>query len=522
MLGFVKSFFRPNASMQVGEARAEEAVVEAATALPPVDVPKVKPNQQTRPPYVKRTATKSALTLNDRRLANTDITTFRTAGTSRKVIREFAAASPDLSNAVATAVRTAITSSYTAVAKDMDGKFNREATQLLQQLLTRFNVVRSYEEGFSNINSIRENSEAMGNELMIEGACSLELVLDKARLPFKLLPVPVSTIEFLQDKDGLKPRQVVDGGYVDLDVPTFFYTSLDQSLLEPYSASPLEPAIAPALFLQEFMNDVRRVIRRSIHPRVHVTIDEDKFRKHLPAEAQHDETKMREAMNSLINEIETRINDLSPEDALVYFDTLGIEYADHGNTSLSSEYEAVKDLAESKLATGAKTMGTVLGHQAGSSNIASSETLLYMKHAEGAVQFKLNEIYSRALTLAVRLFGFDCYVEFKYARVDLRPDSELESFRSQRQSRVLELLSLGLVSDEEACLDLTGSLPPEGMEPLSGTGFMSKKPAEEDPYNGETNNGSALNKNLKSDAPKGARGSNTKGSPVKEKQGAGK
>ena len=506
MLEFVKSIFRPT----------------AASTLPPVDVPKVKSNQQSRLPFLTRTASKSALPLADKRLANTDITTFRNSGTSRQVIRDFTVASPDLSNAVATAIRTAITANYTAVAKDMDGKFNRQATELLQQLITRFNVVKSYSEGFSNISSIREGSEALGKELMMEGACALELVLDKSRLPFKLQPVSVANIVFFQDKDGLKPKQTVQGGEIDLDIPTFFYTSLDQDLLQPYSSSPLESAIQPTVFLQEFMNDVRRIIKRTIHPRLHVTINEERFRKNLPADAQHDEAKMREAMTSLVLDIETRVNDLAPEDALVFFDTLGFEYADHGNTGLSSEYDTIRSLAESKLATGAKTMPTVLGHSAVSANVASAETLLYIKHAEGSIQFKLNEIYSRALTLAVRLFGFDCYVEFKYDRVDLRPDSEIESFRSQKQSRVLELLSLGMISDEEACIQLTGSLPPMGMAPLTGTMFKSKAAPTENPYEGETNNGSALNQNLKSDAPTGARGSNTKSNPVKQPQGTNK
>lgn len=516
MLEYVKSLFRPTSSTHMGGA---EVTIEAAGQLAPVAVPKVKANQQSRPPFLTRTASKSALPLTDRRLHSTDITTFRSSGTSRQVVREFAGASPDLSNAVATAVRTAVTASYTAVAKDMDGKFNRDATELLQQLLTRFNVVKSYTEGFSNINSIRENSEAMGKELMIEGACACELVLDKARLPIKISPVAVSTVQFFQDKDGLKPKQVVQGGEVDLDVPTFFYTALDQDLLQPYATSPIEPAIAPALFLQEFMNDVRRIVKRTIHPRLHVTVNEERFRKNLSPEAQHDPVKMNEEMTALIDSIEAKVNDLNPEDALVFFDTLGFDYADHGNTSLSSEYETIRSLAESKLATGAKTMGTILGHQSASANIASAETLLYIKHAEGAIQFKLNEIYSRALTLAIRLFGHDCYVEFMYDRIDLRPDNEIETFRSLKQSRVLELLSLGLISDEEASMKLTGSLPPSDMEPLSGTRFKSaKQPESVENPDGSTNNGSALNQTLSKDKPKGgARGSNTKSNPLKDK-----
>ena len=139
--------------------------------------------------------------------------------------------------------------------------------------------------------------------------------------------------------------------------------------------------------------------------------------------------------------------------------------------------------------------------------------MLYMKSANGMVRQKLNEMYSRVMTLAVRLFGQDVYVEFTYEDIDLRPKAETESFQAMKQSRVLELLSLGMISDEEASIQLTGNLPPKGYEPKMGTGFRantSVAPAG-DGYNGATNSGSALNQNLKSDAPSGgARGQNKK------------
>ena len=46
-----------------------------------------------------------------------------------------------------------------------------------------------------------------------------------------------------------------------------------------------------------------------------------------------------------------------------------------------------------------------------------------------------------------------------------------EAFRAMRQSRILELLSLGLISDEDAAIELTGNLPPAGAPKLSGTNF---------------------------------------------------
>jgi hypothetical protein len=86
---------------------------------------------------------------------------------------------------------------------------------------------------------------------------------------------------------------------------------------------------------------------------------------------------------------------------------------------------------------------------------------------------KLNEVYSRALTVAIRIMGVDGYVEFAYEELDLRPAKELEAFKSMEQSRILDLLSLGLLDDNEASLKLTGQLPPAGYTPKSGTMFRS-------------------------------------------------
>ncbi len=447
-----------------------------AGALPDPLPPKVKANQQSFPSFLKTAKPNDAyLPETDRRLATTNLEDYRGGVSTKQVIRDFAAASPDLSAAVNAYIRTAITAGYTGVAKNMDGTFNRDATALLQQLLVRFDVIQDYTDGFSGIQSLRSLSESLAKELLLTGSCSMELVLGKDRLPRQFAAISTTQLKFIVDKSGkwLRPIQLLAGVPVDLDIPTFFYVALDQDLLQAYSASPLESAIQPVQFSTEFMNDLRRVVKRAIHPRLNVTIDEDKFRKNIPPEYMHDAEKLQAYMANVITDIETKINGLKPEDAMVFFSTLGVEYMSNGRSTVDAEYTVLQGIADAKMSTGAKTLPSILGHGSGSQNIASSETLLFMKNAAGTVQAKLNEIYSRALTLAVRLFGMDCYVEFKYDDIDLRPESELEAFRTMRQSRQLELLSLGFVTDDEASLALTGQLTPAGFKPLSGTGFRA-------------------------------------------------
>ncbi len=514
MLDSIKSLF----GLKVEAAKASAAKATPGSSQLPLDAPPVvRSRDMVAIPSMFKTANPSPtarLLLNDRSLLSKDLTEYRTGGT-RAALADFVASSPDLSSSVYSYLRVAITANYVAVAKNPDGSYNSEGTALVQQILSRMDMLTDYTDGFAGIGSIRSNSESLGKELMTYGAMAAELVLGKDRLPRRIQPISVSQIFFLPDNKVLKPQQYVAGVPIDLDIPTFFYVALDQVLTEPYSSSPLEPALKPVLASEDFQNDIRRIVKRVIHPRLEVIVNEEKFLSALSQEEKSSEEKIAASRSRIIADLTNTLSSLSPEDALVHFDTLGITILNNGSISLSSEYTALSQMIDSKMATGAKSMPAILGHGTQSANIASTETMLFAKAAEGALQFKLNEMYSRILTLAVRLFGLDVTVDFKYDSVDLRPQSELEAFKQTKQSRTLELLSLGMISDDEACLQLTGRLPPAGYKPLSGTMFKS---APASGVNDQTTNGgSALNQSQKSDAPTQGRGQNNKADPQKLK-----
>lgn len=489
----------------------------AATGLQPLPPPKVRPGSRGFPSFFSSTKPdpKQDIPRNDRRLANSDLLTLRNATDTRKIVHDYAHASPDLSAALWAYLRVGIPTKFTAIAVSaVDGSIDVSATTLLQQIITRMDVLPPYEEGFSNVQSLQSTSEALAKELMMYGSMAGELVLDKSRLPSMIQPISTTSITFKPDGKGLKPIQKVGSEEIDLDIPTFVMISLDQDLLEAYSSSPFESAIKPVLFKEDFAQDIHRIIKKVLHPRQKVTINEERFRKFMTAEAQTDAAKAAEEMASLVNQIENQINTLSPEDALVFFDTLGFEVENPSNAGLSAEYEVLQNIGNSRLSTGAKTMGTILGFQSGSSNIASSETMLFMKSATGAVKAKLDQFYSRMFTLALRLFGLDVVVHFQYADIDLRPEADLAAFRQTQQMMTLERLSLGLITDEEACLILTGKLPPAGYSPLSGTMFYKNNANAGSGPTERTNSGSTLNQNLNSDTPAVGRGQNKKAEVV--------
>src|SRR5574340_83835 len=495
-------------------------IVSAATSLAPLPPPKVRPGSRGFPSFFTTTKPDptSAIPRADRRLASADILSLRANSTdTRKIIHDYVMASPDLSAAAWAYLRVGIPSNYSAIAcSAVDGTIDVPATALLQQIITRMDTLTPYEEGFSNVQSLKSLSESLAKEMLMYGSMAGELVLDKSRLPMMIQPISTTTIQYRYDGKGLKPFQKVGQDEIDLDVPTVVVLTLDQDLLDAYSSSPFESAIKAVLFKEEFAQDLWRIIKKVVHPRQKVKIDEEKFRKFMRPEARTDEKIAREDMAQLISEIESQVNNLAPEDALVYFDTLGFEVENPSNAGLANEYEVLQSIGNSRLATGAKTMGTVLGFQSGSSNIASSETMLFMKSATGAVKDKLDQFYSRMFTLALRLFGLDVVVKFRYADLDLRPEADLAAFRQTQQQMTLELLSLGLITDEEASLKLTGKLPPAGYKPLAGTMFKAAQPpvaAGSQPTE-PTNSGSTLNQNLNGDTPSTGRGQNKKAEVV--------
>lgn len=493
--------------------------VEAASQLAPVAPIKAKPGMRSWPAFFQTTKPADAIISRpERRLINTDVTSYRSGTSTHKILQDLVASSPELSNAVFTAIRIGVPDSFVTTAHDMDGTLNVDATRLLQTLLTRFDVIGDPLEGYTGNGSIKSCSESLARDGTMYGQMAAELVLDKARMPYRIQPISSTVVQFRPDGNGVKPIQKVGSDEIDLDVPTVAIIQLDSILTDPYPVSPLEPALKAVIFSETFMADLTRVMRRAIHPRLKVTINEEMFRKNLSPEAQMDEDKARVEMASLISQIEQQVNTLQPEDALVYFDSLGFEV--ETPTGTADDYTTLREIANAKLASGSKTLPSVLGLQSGSSssNIASTEVALYIRSVDSSVRQKLNELYSRLLTVAIRLMGVDGYVVFKYAPIEIRPASELAAFRQTEQMMTLELLSLGLLTDEEASLRLTGKLPPAGYKPLTGTMFRTPNQQEAaDAAQAQTNkdanpsnDGSTLNQKTKSDQPAQGRGSNKK------------
>lgn len=444
--------------------------------LPPVPDPKVKNKQVSYPGFVTSVRPTGAILQRvDPNLANTDVVTnFRNGQTTQVTLRNLARANPDLAAALSAYIRVGIPEKYIALARNPDGTVNDDATRLAFEILQRFDKLPAYDAGFSTVASIRSTSEALAKEGMLYGAMAMELVLDKGRLPYTFQPIFVPSVQFFQDQQGaaqgLKPVQNVGGTFIDLDMPTFMMVWLDPNLSDPYPQGPFEAAIQAVLASAQYLTDLRRVMTRHVYPRYDVSLVEEKLRPSIPPEILNDPEKLPDWLNGVIADIENTITNLGPEEALVHFDFIEVKYVENSDGQGDAQkFDVLKNILDANLAKGAKVMPAVLGNGSGSQNVASTETLLFTMSANSLVRLKLQELYSRALTLAVRLFGQDVTVEFEFDEIELRPETELAAFRSQQMDVLTRKYALGVIGPMEFCMRVHGYPAPPAFTDESGT-----------------------------------------------------
>lgn len=479
----------------------------AAATLPEPPLPEA-PNKQGSQPSYRTTPerTDDLLAKSNRVTANTDATTFRTGSSMSDVIRNFLEANPDMSATVNAYLRVGIPKGFKLTGHDLDGRINPEATKLAHELLTRITFLGDPTAGYNPTTDLQSLSESLGRELLLEGACAMELVLDDMQLPTYPVPVAVSTLQFKEDSNrGLYPVQVIGGDEFELDIATMFYMSVDQDLLTPYSVAFLGVAVRAVLADEGFSNFLQRQLKRNIAPRLIATIIEEKLKKSVDPKVLNDPTKFREYMTGLIASVQAQLNDLEPEQALIATDSVTYDMKAPGGSGdgVGSLLESVHGILQDRVTAALKSLPAVLGRDT-SSGSATTSTMLFLKSA-AMISTKLNTLYSRMFTIAVRLMGLNCYVKFEYDSLDLRPEPEQAAYRQMQQSTVLDLLSLGMLTDEQACIMLTGQLPPEGYQNKSGTMFRNGSGTTQNTTS-QTSLMNGSKDNLKSDAPTGAKG----------------
>jgi len=433
--------------------------------------PRVKKGGIVQPELVKRTKTGETVSDSSVNRVNTDLTTLRWGADTKSVVREYMKVHPDMSHASNSLMRFIITDRFTAYAKDLQtGQIDSEATRAVQSFVMRLNSLPPAFDGYYPDTSLNGVAETLCMQLFGNGCAMAELVLDRALLPSSIESISTNNLKYRRKGGREVPYIEVQGvGEVDLDFPTVRSVVLNQDPEKAYADSFYEAAVQAVVASEEFRNDMRRAFRKASLPRVEANIDTKAFLDSLSVEERLDRKKLSEAMSAAITAVDKQLSGLQPEDAVVHFDSVDIKHLSMGNVSTHKSSEVQADIINSLVSSGLKTLPAIIG-RALTQNAASTEAVLFLKMAEN-IQTRLNSLFSSLLTIAVRLHGFDVVVKTGFVKPNLRPDLELEAFYAMKQSRIAEQWSWGLISDEEASIELTGDLPSGNFSPMSGTRF---------------------------------------------------
>lgn len=449
-----------------------------------------KTGETVPPSYIKKTTAQISDTSTNN--TNTDLTTLRNQGSTQKdAIKALVQNSPDASFAAYSKARFAITDSYTVIAYTIDGVVDVAGTITAQSLANRLDNLRPYYDKYSKPSDFRSLSERAIAQLQYYGSFGGQLVLEAGNVPSRIEIFSTRNMKF-EEKNGREVPYIEQQSIkYYLDTPLVSIQDLDQDVTTPYSMSPLQSATQPLIADHEFVNDLRRAFSKANLPRPTVKILTEQFMNSLPVDVRMNPVKLAEAQDELIRRVQSELNGLSPEDCLVYFDNMVVEHLTAGNNSSDRSVEQHKDLMNAKVASGLHTMPAMLGRGENSTS-SSTEAMAYLRAVEGE-QEKLNSMFSSLLTVGTRLLGHDVFVKFVYSDPELRPKSELESFRTMKQSRIMEQLNYGFISDEEASILLTGSLPSGNFTPLSGTRFYdSSSSTVGNPYSNTSVSGEGI------------------------------
>lgn len=406
-------------------------------------------------------------------LMNTATRTYRDASAITTLIRHLARAEGPFASAVHTMVEVATTKYKIFAYNDSDHQFSPDGTKVAMSILASMDTPTDY-SGATQKRSIDETVKSMVREAVLTGMVSSELVLNKARQPDKIQIVGAETLTWLDDgKGGVKPAQTVSGENepINLDIPTFFYSHLapDPGTVSPRSM--MEACIKMLVYFGEFLDEIRRSVRMAGHNRLTVSLDAEKIAKTAPKDVQQDSKKLAEYLGQVKSAVETSLASIEPEQALVFFNSADADVLQSG-TGSKIDYTPLLNVIAGQYATAMKTPPSVLGlrMEGGSQQLGSVETTVFLKSAK-ALHTPVETVMSRILTLGCRLLGSPVNVWFRMDPLDLRPELELEAFNTMRESRLLERLSLGLLSDDEVAVEL-GCFPrPPGAPDLSGTFF---------------------------------------------------
>jgi hypothetical protein len=408
----------------------------------------------------------------------TDIFTSRSASNSMDLMKQLTKHDPEVSSTVNSYLTMADTQ-MRAVAKTIDGEIDLDYTRKIYTVLLRLTRQIDYTLGFQFKESLRQTNSNLRTMLLMSGAMSAELIVDKNQTFDKLRLIDPTSIRWFEQKVGEpKPSQNVSGRSepVPLDSPTFFMSFYRRDPTTYYSYSPMVSAINSIAARTQVVNDLYRIMNMTGYPRMEIRVMEEVIRERAPADVKSDAARLRAYVNSEIQALASQFSNLRVDQAIAHTDSVEMKILNEKNPGMSIDVSKIIDMFNSLNQAALKTMATTLGRGENGANTGSVEARLAALYAD-QLNVPLIELWEKLLSFILHQDGFQGFVEVEFSPSELRPLTELEPQLAMKASRLRQDLSDGIISDVEYHLAMYGRLPPPTATPLSGTGFLTPGPS---------------------------------------------
>lgn len=364
-------------------------------------------------------------------------------------LRKIALTNPDVSLAVSTAKRVAMTSlDIRAYAIGPDGPTQEQddaAGQELQRFLGR--VMRSHEGG---------GVEAMINvglqSLIVDGGVGFDLdIADTLDDVLDVVPVDAPEVHFRIVYDSVRRRRVVPGfinkagTWVPANLNQFYFSGLDATVTDPHGQSWILPTIDTAPAQQQMRNTLHRVLNHQGFGRLAASVD-SKAVQAMIGPSEDTAAKKRTYMKQVLQGVATRFKELEPDDAAVFYDwvTLDVLGAQQGGQGFSPGETA--DVYDIDTAAGAKTPPSILGRSSGTALSSNGDVhwWVYALSIEALRRYVVQAI-EWVLSQYLRIRGIAAYAVITMAPIR-KTDSKAEEDALQvKQARLIEARDNGLV-----------------------------------------------------------------------------
>jgi hypothetical protein len=396
-----------------------------------------------------------------------DTSNLRASGDTSDIINNLQKYDPDTANAIWAIIRFASTPIQMHFITEK-GEFDADKTRQFKTILDNTWLASV---AAPNIDELADN---IVMELFMHGGIGIEVVLDAFKLPTRYVSVASKEISWRKKNGIYQPFQTAQGKEINLEIPTFFFGNTDRHPDQATADSPILAAIQAVVFKQQVITDIQRVIRRAGYPRHKVTILEEVMQKNAPGDVRMDPNKLAKWLTDQKKLIGEAMSKLNPEDAIVIFDSIEVDYLSTQG-SMTVDFRPIVEILDSQLTSALKVLPSILGKGSagGSQNIASVESMVFL-NTPTFLQKRCDKLLSQVMTMTARLLGMKGSILVKHEPINLRPELELEPQRLAKQNRILQLQSFGHIDDSEAALALGIDHLPK--EELSGTLFLDGGP----------------------------------------------